>query len=188
MNKPLSTLLLVNECKTFFHGKHFASSQIVKRTGSFNAQQKICKGENVTLDQIKAFDAVVKHGSIRAASDKLYKTPPTISSAIKCLEEDIGITLFCRNTYRLTLSEEGKIVHLKVLKVLQSVTELNSFAVDQGKLSQHPISAEFSAGTPDEVKTRILQVITEEFPQFTLQCTQRNDVTDNKVSSTERLP
>ncbi|MEM0910621.1 MAG: LysR family transcriptional regulator [Pseudomonadota bacterium] len=122
----------------------------------------------MTLEQIKAFDAVVKHGSIRAASTKIFKTPPTICSAIKCLEEDIGVSLFVRDTYRLTLSEDGIALHSKIQKILQSVTDLKQYADSHEKSEHQKITAEFCDTTPDEVKSRVLEVVGKEFPEFKL--------------------
>ena len=54
----------------------------------------------MSLDQLRAFIAVVETGSFRSAADSIHKTQPGISAAVKALEEQYGILLFDRNSYR----------------------------------------------------------------------------------------
>ena len=78
----------------------------------------------MTLEQLRAFDAVIKAGSIRAASLQLHKSAPSISAAIKTLESHLELTLFSREGYRLLLTPEGKSFYQKVQQILRSVTVL----------------------------------------------------------------
>lgn len=82
----------------------------------------------MTLEQLNAFDAVVKHGTIRSASIQLQKTPATISLSIKSLEDKLGIVLFLRSAHRLTLSPAGVDVYKKVSVILQSINEVKTVA------------------------------------------------------------
>ena len=69
----------------------------------------------MTLEQIRIFVTVAQKGSLAAAAAALYKTQPTLSVGLKNLEEDLGVQLFSRDQYRMTLSEAG----LKLLKTGQ---------------------------------------------------------------------
>lgn len=81
----------------------------------------------MTYDQLVTLDAIVKHGSFKAASESLHKTQPSLSMAIKKLEEEFGIKLFNRDEYRPTLTEDGKAFHLKALYAIEKFNELEAF-------------------------------------------------------------
>lgn len=82
----------------------------------------------MTYDQLLTLDAIVRHGSFKAASEFLHKTQPSLSMAIKKLEEEFGIKLFNRDGYRPTLTDDGKAFHLKALNALEKFNELDIFA------------------------------------------------------------
>lgn len=82
----------------------------------------------MTLDQLRAFEAVVKHGSVRAASQHMHKSAPSISTAIRAIEDSLAIELFSRESYRLVLTPEGSAFYDKARLALRSVTELNDFS------------------------------------------------------------
>lgn len=54
------------------------------------------------------FNTVARCGNISKASKELYISQPAISKSIKKLEENLGATLFIRNSRGVFLSEEGK--------------------------------------------------------------------------------
>ena len=50
-----------------------------------------------TLRQLKYFVATVEAGSVAQASRQLYIAQPSVSSAIKALEDSFGVQLFIRH-------------------------------------------------------------------------------------------
>ena len=66
---------------------------------------------NITLQQMRALDAVVSQGSIQSGAKLLNKTHPSVITALKNLEEELGFPLFDRTGYRSVLTEEGKAFH-----------------------------------------------------------------------------
>lgn len=84
--------------------------------------------ELMTYDQLFTLDAIVKHVSFKAASKFLHKTQPSLSMAMKKLEEEFWIKLFNRDEYRPTLTDDGKAFHLKALHALEKFNELDIFA------------------------------------------------------------
>ncbi|WP_271397500.1 LysR family transcriptional regulator [Salinicoccus roseus] len=59
------------------------------------------------LHQLKYFIEVVLSGSINEAARRLYISQPTLSKAIKELENDLGIVLFTRTSTGISLSPDG---------------------------------------------------------------------------------
>ena len=65
----------------------------------------------MTIDQIKMLHAVVQQGSMQRAAKTLHKSQPSLSVAIKKIEELYNIQLFDRQTYRPTLTTEGELFY-----------------------------------------------------------------------------
>ncbi len=63
---------------------------------------------NAIYNQIRIFQCIAREGSISAAARKLVITPPSVSNALKLLEQHIGHPLFVRTTRRIELTETGQ--------------------------------------------------------------------------------
>ncbi|MBC7465978.1 MAG: LysR family transcriptional regulator [Bdellovibrio sp.] len=61
----------------------------------------------MTFDQLETLEMIVEKGSFKAAADHLHKTQPSLSVAIKKLEEEFDLKLFNRDQYRPKLTAEG---------------------------------------------------------------------------------
>jgi len=61
----------------------------------------------LSVGPIRAFEAVSRHLSFRAAADELSLTQSAISRQIQSLEEDMGATLLLRGTRKVELTQEG---------------------------------------------------------------------------------
>ncbi|MBS0968594.1 MULTISPECIES: LysR family transcriptional regulator [Yersiniaceae] len=74
---------------------------------------------NVMYNQLRIFQSIAREGSISAAARKLEITPPSVSKALRVLEQHIGHPLFVRTTRRIELTDVG-----------QQLLEQTSAAVD----------------------------------------------------------
>ena len=63
-----------------------------------------------SLRQLRAFQAVARHGSFRAAAEALSLTQPAVSAAVRELELLLGAALFDRDTHRVALTPAGTAV------------------------------------------------------------------------------
>ena len=63
---------------------------------------------NALYNQIRIFQSIAREGNISAAARKLEITPPSVSNALRLLEEHIGHPLFVRTTRRIELTETGQ--------------------------------------------------------------------------------
>jgi DNA-binding transcriptional LysR family regulator len=59
------------------------------------------------LEQLLAFDRIVREGSFSRAAWALNIAQPTISARIQALEQEVGGALFVRNNRRVSLTERG---------------------------------------------------------------------------------
>ena len=82
----------------------------------------------VTLHQLECFDAVVSEGTFQAAAQKLRRSQPSISAAVKNLEDQLGLTLLDRSGYRVALTEAGRSFHQRARVFLHDLRGLKNHA------------------------------------------------------------
>lgn len=61
----------------------------------------------MTLQQLRYLIAVADYGSINAAAQNLYASQSNLSTAIKELEQELGIAIFTRSNRGVTLTNDG---------------------------------------------------------------------------------
>ena len=71
----------------------------------------------LSIGPLRAFEAVARRLSFRAAAEELHLTQPAISRQIRSLEDELGATLFLRGTRHVELTGPGA-------QLLQSVAPL----------------------------------------------------------------
>ena len=62
----------------------------------------------MTLQQLKYAICVAEEGKINLAAKKLYISQPSLTQAIRELEDDIGVTIFLRTNRGVVLTPEGE--------------------------------------------------------------------------------
>lgn len=62
----------------------------------------------MTLQQLRYVIDVAETGSLSAAAKRLFISQPSLSAAIKGIEDRIGITIFLRNNRGVSLTKEGQ--------------------------------------------------------------------------------
>ena len=80
---------------------------------------------DITLEQAKAFDAIVNAGTVQKAAKQLNKGHSALMYLIKSLETQTRLNLFDRSGYRNQVSPEGEIVLKYCRQLLQTQNELD---------------------------------------------------------------
>ena len=99
----------------------------------------------MTNEQLKAFVAVVEKGSFRSAANSLFKTQPSISAAVKLLEQQFEFSLFDREHYRPVLTSKGKAFYRQAKKLLKQTAELEMYAHHLASVERPHLSIALSA-------------------------------------------
>lgn len=86
----------------------------------------------MTYDQLLTLDFIVRCGSFKSAAEAMYKSQPSLSMAIKKLEEEFQITLFNREGYRPVLTEEGRKFYKKAEYVINEFKSLETLGQELG--------------------------------------------------------
>jgi LysR family transcriptional regulator, hydrogen peroxide-inducible genes activator len=79
---------------------------------------------NLTLKQLRYFEALARHGHFGRAADACAISQPALSMQIKELEETLGTGLFDRGARQVQLTNFGDEFGLRVRDILRSVDEL----------------------------------------------------------------
>jgi LysR family hydrogen peroxide-inducible transcriptional activator len=83
---------------------------------------------NVTLRQLRYFDALVRHGHFGRAAEACSVSQPALSMQIKEMEETLGGALLERGARQFALTKFGEELLQRVRDILRSVDELGDFA------------------------------------------------------------
>ncbi|MGN7167419.1 LysR family transcriptional regulator [Paenibacillus cellulositrophicus] len=96
----------------------------------------------MTLQQLKYVIEVANRGSMNEAAKRLFISQPSLSNAIKDLEEELNITIFERTNKGITLSKEGA----EFLGYARQVTE-QAELLESRYLNAKPSPQHFSVST-----------------------------------------
>lgn len=83
---------------------------------------------NLTLRQLRYFEALAQHGHFGRAAVACAISQPALSMQIKELEETLGAELFERNARQVRLTSLGEAFALRVRDILNSVDDLENLA------------------------------------------------------------
>ena len=84
----------------------------------------------MNLKQIEAFVKISNNKSFSVTAKEMYLTQPTVSAAIRTLEDELGIPLFIRNTRGVELTEAGKQIYLYANQMLEASSAIYMISSD----------------------------------------------------------
>jgi len=96
----------------------------------------------MTLNELKYIVAVAKEKHFRKASEKCFVSQPTLSVAIKKLEEELGVTLFERRKQDVLVTPIGK----KIIEIAEEILERSQDIKQISKEAQGDLSSELRIG------------------------------------------
>lgn len=116
-------------------------------------------GDHVTIQQLKYIVSVVENDTITEAAKKLYISQPSLSNAIKDIEEEVGITIFIRSRAGIVVTPEGMEFVGYARQVLRQMELL-----EDKYISHTPGKIRFGVSSPQYVfSTNAFVDIVEEF-------------------------
>ena len=86
----------------------------------------------MNLTQLKYFHAVCTFQNVSDAAVSLFVSQPTLSSAIKELEHEFGVTLFRRHRHGMALTPEGEIFFHATKNFLKEAEQIEAMMKDLG--------------------------------------------------------
>ncbi len=107
---------------------------------------------NLTLKQLRYFDAVARTGHFGQAAAECAISQPALSMQIKELEQSVGIVLFERTHRQVRLTGFGQVFWDRAQTILRSVEELSDLA----RASRGPMSGRLRLGVIPTVAPYLL--------------------------------
>lgn len=74
--------------------------------------------------QLRYFARAAKYENISIAAQELHVTQPSISKAIKALEQELGVDLMKKNGKYCALTHEGRLLQAKALSILSAIEDI----------------------------------------------------------------
>lgn len=109
---------------------------------------------------------VYKEQSFTAAAKELYISQPALSNAIQRLEKDLGIQIFDRSTFPLTLTAEGRIYIESIEEILQSESEMRRKLNQLSNMSSGTINIGGSSFSSYYLMAEICSSFYEKYPDI----------------------
>ena len=110
---------------------------------------------NLTIKQLRYFEALVRHGHFGRAADACGISQPAMSVQIRELEGELGTELFERGARQVRLTSFGEEFALRVREILRSVDEL----ADLARASQDGLTGRLRIGVIPTVAPYLLPTI-----------------------------
>lgn len=131
---------------------------------------------NMRIEQLDYLEKIIKHGSINLAAKELFLTQPTLSNAVKELEQEMRIQLFIRSKKGVVLTDEGRRFMIYANQVLAQVRLLEDQYKEQAvKKRVFAVSAQHYAFVVHAFVELIKSVDTQEY-HFTLRETETEKI------------
>ena len=118
----------------------------------------------MTIRHLRIFIEVVKEGSMRAAAAKPYISQPTVSQAIRELEEHYGVLLFERLKRRLYITDAGKKQFAYAKRVLKEFDELEEKMLGLGRREKIRIGSTITVG--ESILSDLINELTKKEPNI----------------------
>jgi DNA-binding transcriptional LysR family regulator len=82
----------------------------------------------MNMQRLRAFQAIMRTGSVTLAGNELALTQPAVSKLLKALELEVGFSLFHRANGRLTATAQGAAFYQRTQRILTDIEELATIA------------------------------------------------------------
>src|SRR5690606_6622062 len=100
----------------------------------------------ITMQQLKAFCAVMETGSISVAAERLCLSQPAVSKTITALEDHTKLNLFSREYRRIVPTAEAHYLYNEAHRLLIDFTDITRLAEELRTLNAGSVSlASFNA-------------------------------------------
>jgi len=116
------------------------------------------------LRQLEYFLMVSKLNSFTRAAENLYVSQPTVTSAIRSLEEELGIQLFDRSQKVVALTNEGRVFLKHVEHVMHDVSTTISEMNELKNLSRGTVKIALPPAIAGTTYCRIFALFKRDYP------------------------
>jgi len=138
----------------------------------------------VTIRHLRIFIEVVTSESMSAAASKLFISQPTVSQAIRELEEHYGVLLFNRLNRRLYITDAGKKLFSYAKGVVKQFDELEEKMLNINKKEKIRIGSTITVG--ECILSDIINIFTKKEPNIDVYSYMNNtQIIESKLLNSE---
>lgn len=138
----------------------------------------------MTIRHLKIFIEVVKNGSMSAAASRLYISQPTVSQAIRELEEHYGVLLFNRLNRKLYITDAGQKLFSYAKSVVKQFDDLEDKMFKINKKEKIKIGSTITVG--ESILSDIINKFTKKEPNIEVYSYMNNtQVIERKLLNSE---
>ncbi|MSB43766.1 LysR family transcriptional regulator [Lactobacillus ruminis] len=128
------------------------------------------------IQQLEYLERIIEAGSINEAAKRLFLTQPSLSNAVKELENEMGIQIFQRSSGGISLTAEGREFMTYSKQILDQVNLMNErYKNGQQRKQSFSVSAQHYAFVVHAFVELIKSVNANEY-QFTLRETETQNI------------
>ncbi|WP_299202685.1 LysR family transcriptional regulator [uncultured Amphritea sp.] len=127
----------------------------------------------MTLEQLLTLSRIVEYGTLKRAADSLHKTQPALSMAIKKLEEEYGFRILNRDSYRLSLTQEGRLFYSKAQELLLNAQQLSSLGQHLADGNESLIRFAYDLACPTSMMLDVLKRCHSLYPDTEFQIMEK---------------
>ena len=126
----------------------------------------------MSIRHLRIFITVASLQNMSAAAEQLFITQPSVSQAIKELEQYYGVRLFERLSKKLYLTQSGEALLKYATHLIQSFDEMETMMKNKSDVISLRIGASITVG--GSLINRILNEFNEQHPKIKTQVMIRN--------------
>ena len=121
-----------------------------------------------TLQQLRILKAIATEKNFTKAADILYLSQPSLSKQIKILEKNLDVSLLNRENYKISLTEEGKVLVQYSERILSLCEESCRALIDlkNGERGNLIVGTSQTIGT--YLMPKIIALFAQNYPQINL--------------------
>lgn len=129
----------------------------------------------MTLQQLHYFDMIVRYGSISKAAKALFIAQPSVSTAIRQLEDELGFPLFSRNKKGIVLTAQGAAVLDHTREIFQKIQEIEEMRIHFPQQEVHHVCTDALYSTM--IMINVLNALEKHEKKLLLQIDQKKSET-----------
>jgi len=122
----------------------------------------------ISLKQLKYFDAVARVRHFGKAAEQCAVTQPALSMQIQELEKTLGLQLIERSRNGVMLTEAGREIARRGIRILSEARDIVDFARRQGRVLSGPLHLGVIPSVAPYVLPALLPLIRDRFPDLDL--------------------
>ncbi len=132
------------------------------------SNRRLCDNSSMTLTELKYIVAVAREKHFGRAAEACFVAQPTLSVAIKKLEDELGVAIFERGSMEISMTPIGEQIVAQAERVLEETTLIKEIASQ----NQDPLSGSLRLGVIYTIAPYLLpqlvKAMIEQVPQMPL--------------------